>query len=77
MVESIIRSILDSEQCLHLRDLAVNGTDLMAIGYPEGKLLGEALNHLLDCVLDEKIPNERMPLLRAAFDYLQERTNAQ
>ncbi len=49
--------------CLHLKDLAVNGRDLMAIGIPAGKRLGETLNHLLDQVIDEQLPNEREALL--------------
>jgi len=75
MVESIIRNILTEAHCLHIRDLAVNGNDLMNLGFPESKLLGEGLAYLLDCVLDEKLPNERASLLRAAADYLQERTS--
>ncbi len=75
LVEGLIENILAEEHCLSLRDLQVNGKDLMAVGFPEGKLLGEGLSHLLDCVLDEKLPNEREALLDAAVLYLQERTN--
>ena len=74
-IESMIDSILASEHCLHLRDLAVNGKDLMAVGFPENKLLGKGLTYLLDCVVDDKLPNERDALLDAAVLYLQERTN--
>jgi len=77
LVEALLHNILSEEHCLHLRDLAVNGKDLMAAGYPEGKLLGEALKYLLSCVLDEKLPNDREALLEAATLYLQERTNAE
>ena len=74
LVEALIENILAEEHCLSLRDLAVNGKDLMAIGFPEGKVLGEALGYLLDCVLEEKLPNEREVLLNTAELYLQERT---
>ena len=57
-----IRLILEENACLRLKDLAVNGRDLMQLGY-EGKAIGEALNELLAQVLDEKLPNEKDALL--------------
>ena len=36
----------------------------MALGY-RGKAIGQALNALLEQVLDEKIPNEKEALLNA------------
>ena len=57
-----IRLILEENACLSLKDLAVNGRDLMQLGY-EGKAIGEALNELLAQVLDEKLPNEKDALL--------------
>jgi len=61
-IEALIREIEAEDACLHLTDLAVNGHDLMALGY-SGKAIGEALAHLLDRVLDEQLPNERTALL--------------
>jgi tRNA nucleotidyltransferase (CCA-adding enzyme) len=57
-----IQLILEENACLSLKDLAVNGRDLMQLGY-EGKAIGEALNELLAQVLDEKLPNEKDALL--------------
>jgi tRNA nucleotidyltransferase (CCA-adding enzyme) len=51
-----------------LKDLAVNGHDLMALGI-RGKAVGEALNRLLNLVLEDAVPNEKAALLAA----LQER----
>ncbi|MBE6983710.1 MAG: HD domain-containing protein [Ruminococcaceae bacterium] len=75
LIEALIDNIIADGQCLHLKDLAVDGNDLMAVGFPEGKILGQCLNTLLDCVVDGKIPNERDVLLEVAILYLQERTN--
>lgn len=62
-----VRILLDAiEQevgCLTLRDLAVNGNDLLALGY-SGRQIGQCLNELLELVLDEQIPNEKEALLR-------------
>jgi len=48
--------------CLTLRDLAVRGGDLMALGYA-GPAIGEALNRLLEAVLDGRCENEKAALL--------------
>lgn len=49
--------------CISLRDLAVNGHDLMALGY-NGPEIGRTLQYLLDQVLDEQVPNEKEALLK-------------
>ena len=51
--------------CLTLRDLAVNGKDMMALGL-RGAEIGKTLNALLDAVLEERLPNDREALLRYA-----------
>lgn len=43
-------------------DLAVKGTDLIEIGL-HGKTIGDALNSLLNCVQDKRLPNEKNTLL--------------
>ena len=65
-----IRRLLDEiraeNACLTLRDLAIDGRDLMAIGFRPGPALGQCLDRLLSQVLDETLPNERDALLQAA-----------
>ena len=61
-IRSLLAQIEAENACLSLKDLAVNGHDLMAIGY-SGREIGAALNALLEQVLDEKLPNERTALL--------------
>jgi len=50
--------------------LAVDGGDLIAIGYEEGPQLGAALARLLDAVIDDPSANEREALLDAALRWL-------
>ena len=50
--------------CLSLKDLALNGHDLMALGIT-GKAIGETLNALLEKVMEEELPNEKQALLAA------------
>ncbi len=64
-LRGLVSEVLAEAACLSLRDLAVNGNDLMALGY-EGKAIGECLSRLLDAVLDERLPNDRDALLEQA-----------
>lgn len=63
--EAILNRLLASDACVSLRQLAVNGRDLVALGR-SGPEIGEALNTLLDKVVDGELPNERAALLEAA-----------
>ena len=64
-LRELIAEILAEDACLSLRDLAVDGNDLMTLGY-SGKAIGDCLSKLLDGVLDERLPNERDALLAEA-----------
>jgi tRNA nucleotidyltransferase (CCA-adding enzyme) len=48
-----------------VKDLAVNGQDMMALGL-KGKDIGAMLEKLLQMVLEEQLPNEKTALLQAA-----------
>lgn len=65
-IRLLIDQLLEEDACLTLRDLAINGSDLMQLGVPAGKGLGKLLQSLLDAVLDETLPNEKEALLQAA-----------
>lgn len=64
-VEAIVDRILAEEQCFSLKDLAVNGSDLVALGIEKGPRIGVLLNQLLDDVISGKLPNEKDALLKA------------
>ena len=67
-IPSMISEIIEQRQCIAIKDLAVNGSDLMEIGISEGPRIGELLNHLVDMVIDETIENDKDDLLKAARD---------
>lgn len=67
----VIDEIRAEDACLSLRTLAIDGADLMALGLPEGKRIGEMLHALLDEVIEERLPNEKSALLQAAKERMQ------
>ena len=60
--EDLLELVLQSGECFSLRQLAVKGGDLTALGL-RGPAVGEALRELLELVIDEKLPNDRSVLL--------------
>lgn len=68
-IRQLIADLLAEQACLQIKDLAVDGGDLIALGYTPGPALGKCLEHLLNLVLDEEIPNEKDVLLQAAKNH--------
>ena len=62
VLRDLLEEIRRENACLTLKDLAVNGRDLLALGI-RGRALGETLNALLEQVLEEALPNRRDALL--------------
>ena len=59
----LIDEIFLQQQCFSLKDLAVDGRDLIAAGIPEGAEIGKTLSTLLDMVIDGELENKREILL--------------
>ncbi len=71
LFDKIIRAgheIVENNECRSLKNLAINGNDLMKIGL-HGAEIGDTLKQLLNLVIEEKIFNDRDILL----NYLNER----
>ena len=64
MWREMFEEILEKNQCTSLKTLAVTGADLIAMGMKPGKEIGEALQALLQHVLDEPGDNEKEILLQ-------------
>ena len=56
---------LAADGCYRLDRLAVNGGDVLAAGLRPGPAVGQALDILLNAVMDGTLPNERTALLAA------------
>ncbi len=65
--------IVETEECVSLKTLAVNGSDLIAEGITKGKQIGEILNLLLEEVLEEPEKNNKEYLLKKALETASER----
>ena len=63
--EAIMDALLEKDACFSLKQLAVNGRDMAALGL-EGPAIGQALQTLLEAVIDGKTDNDRAALLALA-----------
>lgn len=66
--ERLYHQILEEKDCLSLKDLAVTGKDLIALGIQPGKGIGEILNKMLLDVLENPEYNQKEILLKRLAD---------
>ncbi len=69
-IRTLLDEIRQEDACFTAKDLAINGHDLIDLGFSPGPGIGECMNFLLNLVQDEIIPNEKEELLTAAKDFL-------
>lgn len=62
-LKEIYLQILEEKDCISMKDLAVNGRDLIALGIQPGKKIGEELQRLFELVLEDPSQNTRENLL--------------
>ena len=72
-IDDLLSQLRQEDACLSLKDLAVKGNDIMTLGIT-GKSVGQALNHLLEQVVDEQLPNEKNALLSYLQTKIKENT---
>lgn len=64
--EALYDRIMEKQVCVQKKDLALNGKDLLDIGVPQGKKVGEILDLLFAQVIEEPAKNTREELLAEA-----------
>lgn len=62
-LEKMAKQIIENEECFSLKDLNINGNDLIKEGF-SGKEIGTALSSALEAVIDGKLKNEKDELIR-------------
>ena len=59
----VLDDVIASDSAFTLKQLAIDGNDVMALGIDAGPHVGEELRRALEAVIDERVPNERAQLL--------------
>ena len=67
--------IISNNECFTLKDLAINGSDLIHLGITHGQMIGKTLNYLLDSVIDETVENNNTALKSAALEYCKQESS--
>lgn len=62
----LLKEILERKPVLSRKDLAINGKDLIGLGFEQGPLLGEILKEIERRVFEENLKNDRETLLAIA-----------
>ena len=70
-VREVAKEVIASEQCFKLKDLEINGRDVMSLGSEEGRQVGEILNCLLEGVISGDIDNTHEALLKRAREIIE------
>ena len=71
-IAQLLEEVLAADACFSLRQLAVNGNDMVSLGL-SGPAVGEMLRALLDAVIDGQADNTREALLLRARARMEER----
>jgi tRNA nucleotidyltransferase (CCA-adding enzyme) len=74
-VEQILDDILAAREPFSLKDLELNGQDILALGVKEGPMIGQILEATLGGVIDKKVTNKKKPLLKFVRTYLRDHQN--
>ena len=62
--EKLYAGIMEKQQCLSIKELAIGGSDLIALGMEPGKAIGETLKILLEMVLEDPSLNTKEKLIQ-------------
>lgn len=71
-IEKTYKDICSRKEAVSLKDLAINGSDLIALGMKPGRQIGEVLHELLELVLEEPVLNQKEELLERCRRRIQE-----
>ena len=69
-IRELLTQIRAEDDVLAVKDLAVNGNDLLALGL-RGRQIGQALDIVLGAVIDERLENEKeaeLAWLRSVYE---------
>ena len=70
-LERVYKEIVAAGDCLKIKDLKINGKDLLELGVPQGQRIGAILKDVFEEVVDNPSLNDREYLLNRVKDMLQ------
>ena len=72
IAESLFKEIISLNECYTLKQLQINGSDLIHLGITQGVQIGSILNSLLELVIDDKLENNTDILKEKALEFLKQ-----
>jgi tRNA nucleotidyltransferase (CCA-adding enzyme) len=70
VIKETFKNIIATNQPVKIRDLDINGNDLITLGF-KGKSIGEMLNLLLDKVMENPNINNKQKLIKISKEYIE------
>ena len=68
-IKVILKKIQETKPPLSVKDLKISGKDLLKVGVPKGKIIGEILDYLMEKVLEDENLNNYETLVNLAINY--------
>lgn len=68
--EEQYQKCLEEQTCLAKKDMAINGSDLIAMGMKQGKDIGVVIDQLFEEILEDPTLNEREKLIELAHKFM-------
>ena len=68
-IKTILKKIQETKPPLSMKDLKISGKDLLKVGVPKGKIVGEILDYLMEKVLEDENLNNYETLINLAINY--------
>jgi tRNA nucleotidyltransferase (CCA-adding enzyme) len=72
LIEEKFKEILEKKECFSIKNLEIDGRDLINIGVKQGTDIGKILNHLLEKVIEEPCLNTKESLVRITKKFVKD-----
>jgi len=62
----LLERLISNRECMHKKDMKINGADLISIGFEQGTKMGQVLDLIFDLVLKGELENNKETLIEYA-----------
>jgi tRNA nucleotidyltransferase (CCA-adding enzyme) len=63
-IKNLIEEVIQDKECFTIKDLVIDGNDLIQLGFKQGIEIGNMLNYLLELVIDNPKLNQKDELVK-------------